>query len=326
MPRIQDEILESVIYIYGSKQAAKEGEQAGGSGFLVGVRLEVNKAWYEAYAVTNAHVINKARPRPTIRLNTTSGHIDVLETQESEWIKHPDLYDIAVLPIELSVEHRFWAIDEKWLISRRMAEILSLGPGDDVFMVGRFISHAGKQRNLPTVRFGNIATMPLEPIEDENGIKQESFLVECRSIGGYSGSPVFFIANPALPRPPYWATSHSPWRQSIHGPLLLGVNWCHIRDYDRVFADEGKTLIEPPEWVKANTGMAGVIPAWHLADLLNCEGLVKKRKEEDDRITEQKNASPVVLDSAEKPFTKQDFEQALRKVSRRTAKNPRAKT
>src|SRR6516165_10822570 len=66
----------------------------------------------------------------------------------------------------------------------------NIGPGDEVVLIGRFINQEGKERNVPTVRFGHIAQMPIEPIE-YNGQLQESFLCEIKSIGGFSGSPVF---------------------------------------------------------------------------------------------------------------------------------------
>jgi hypothetical protein len=50
--------------------------------------------------------------------------------------------------------------------------------------------HEGRQKNSPTARFGNIAQMPNEPVIIKR-FEQECFLVEARSIGGYSGSPVF---------------------------------------------------------------------------------------------------------------------------------------
>lgn len=53
-----------------------------------------------------------------------------------------------------------------------------------MFFLGRFVTHDGKQRNLPTVRFGNLATMPWEPVLTERGLRQESFLVEARSLSG----------------------------------------------------------------------------------------------------------------------------------------------
>ena len=61
-------------------------------------------------------------------------------------------------------------------------------------MVGRFVSHEGKQQNSPAVRFGNIAMMQKEKIIDERGVAQESFLVEIRSLPGYSGSAVLIYS------------------------------------------------------------------------------------------------------------------------------------
>ena len=51
---------------------------------------------------------------------------------------------------------------------------------------------------------------------------QESFLVEVRSIGGYSGSPVFVFIPPASPREGVkdWVP-HGILRS--HGPWLLGL-------------------------------------------------------------------------------------------------------
>lgn len=50
MPRIRDEFLESVIYLYPSRRAAQKGEQIGGSGFLVSVKRTETSGWL--YAVT----------------------------------------------------------------------------------------------------------------------------------------------------------------------------------------------------------------------------------------------------------------------------------
>jgi hypothetical protein len=59
MPRIRDEILDCVIYLYRSVHEAEEGINIGGSGFLVGVACESlgpNDA--HVYAITNKHVID----------------------------------------------------------------------------------------------------------------------------------------------------------------------------------------------------------------------------------------------------------------------------
>ena len=76
---------------------------------------------------------------------------------------------------------------------------LYVGPGDDVFFVGRFISQQGQQRNTPTVRQGVISMLPHEKVPSWEGTPVDSFLVEARSLSGYSGSPVFLNRQPGSP-------------------------------------------------------------------------------------------------------------------------------
>src|ERR1017187_7908057 len=62
------------------------------------------------------------------------------------------------------------------------------------------------------------------------------------------------------------------YRQEKHGPWLLGIDWCHIHDNEKVCAENGAEIV-PAQYVKVSTGMAGVIPAWRLLSLLNCDEL-----------------------------------------------------
>jgi hypothetical protein len=198
MPRIFDEIVECVVYIYDSLSDAQAGVRQGGSGFAVGVHLERNKDWRETYIVTNHHVIQKAR-QPVIRMNRKDGRVDYLETEKGKWISHPAGDDIAALPIHVSHQDplALQTILPDIFLTDKLIEKEDVGIGDDTFMVGRFINHEGKQRNAPAVRFGNIAMMPIETIKRDDGIEQESFLIEMRSIPGYSGSPVFLYSTHA---------------------------------------------------------------------------------------------------------------------------------
>src|SRR6266852_9284872 len=60
------------------------------------------------------------------------------------------------------------------------------------FFYGRFISHDGKQRNRPVMRFGNISMLPDQDAPVGVGDHDQlAFLVECRSLGGFSGSSAF---------------------------------------------------------------------------------------------------------------------------------------
>ena len=73
-------------------------------------------------------------------------------------------------------------------------------------------------------------------IRQDTGFDQESFLVEARSIGGYSGSPVFLFIPAMSSRENvenWYPPSLVEWKSGVkygslmsHGPWLLGVTWC----------------------------------------------------------------------------------------------------
>jgi hypothetical protein len=158
----------------------------------------------------------------------------------------------------------------KLFLTREQAKTEKTGPGDDVFMVGRFVNHEGRQRNTPSVRFGNISMLPDEPVAHQSNTPREqiSFAVEMRSIPGYSGSPVFV----------YLTSVGFDGGISAGQHWLLGVDWGYIRDHER-----------------ANTGMSGVVPAWCLLDLLNRQDLFKARQEEEAVAAQRDSESPTGL-------------------------------
>lgn len=273
MPRIHDQFQECSIYLYPTKEAAEAGRRTGGSGCLVSINAPV-EGWSHIYAVTNSHVIKGGCP--VIRLNTTDGSKAVLEYKQEDWFHHPDGHDLAVCPLDLEAsKYQIRFIDrDKQFITHDRLRYFDIGPGDGTFMVGRFISHEGEQRNLPSLRFGNIAMMPNEPLVDSRGQKKESFLVESRSSSGYSGSPVFVHI-------PNYETRFEGHPRGV--VLLLGINWGHPELYDEILEADG--TVNRLGWqVKTNTGMAAVVPAWHLSDLLNTPELVAQREKEDKEL------------------------------------------
>jgi hypothetical protein len=290
MLRIPDQFLDCSLYIYESMETAESGMPSGGSGFLVAVPLLANPQESQLYVVTNRHVVANV-DHPVLRLNSVTGVAHSLETNSLRWVNsHED--DLAVLPLDIAEEdYKLACVPVKAFMTEDKSKGLGIGPGDEVFMVGRFISHEGKQKNTPTVRFGNISMMAHEPMENAFGQLQETFLVECRSIPGYSGSPVFMFIDLTLPRPPNWFTPAMPvYNPEAHGPWFLGIDWCHIYNYESVLKENKEAPLVPKQWVRSNTGMAGVIPAWRLQSLLNTEGLVAQRKERDERITAERKA------------------------------------
>jgi hypothetical protein len=313
MPRIPDQHLDCVVYLYPSAEAADEGRDAGGSGFLASCPWEQVQGRDHCYIVTNSHVIREAKS-PVVRLNTHDGSKDIINLKESDWMHHPDGDDIAVsYPVMPWHKYKTSHIPVEMFVNKQIIEDNDIGPGDDVYMLGRFVDHEGRQKNLPSLRFGNIAMMPWEPALHPRKILQESFLVETHSIGGFSGSPVLLLLNNMVKR------KKNPGQI---GPWLLGVDWGHIPLYEKV--RDGKTKEPVPEgWVvRANTGMMGVVPAWRLAGFLNSEEMIMQRRELEQVVLEEqsKERSGFVLDAErestssqqpDNPQHKEDFDRLL---------------
>ena len=164
--------------------------------------------------------------------------------------------------------HEYSWIKYDWLLTKEMAEALDIGPGDPCFTIGRFVRHDGKVRNTPTARFGQIAQGCEEPLDG-----QESYLVEVRSIGGFSGAPVFVWFDMAHGRSgvegkiaPDGSVMRNTFAGYPTGPWLLGVNWCMVPAWEPVCDNRGEPLAAGWQ-VPANTGMMGVVPSWHLRNM-----------------------------------------------------------
>ncbi len=283
MARLDDRFLDCSVYLYPTEADAKAGERIGGSGFLCAVPgfghnwfLDPPCPWkgrYHGYVVSNRHVVEK---NPVVRLNTHDGRIEVFAFGTADW-RFASEQDLAVVSIPYSTVCKFMFISSEKFLTKDVAAKYDVGIGDEVFMVGRFISHDGRQTNEPTVRFGHVSKMPNSPVyhPSNSGNEQESFLVEIRSISGFSGSPVFvrplytekleFVdrgggeSNSAVP---HWTGAN---RGMIAGPWLLGVEWGYINKHDQE---------------DNNSGMSGVVPAWRLFELLHTPFFIAQRRDE----------------------------------------------
>jgi hypothetical protein len=159
-------------------------------------------------------------------------------------------------------------------------------------MVGRFINHEGKQRNLPSVRFGHISQMPNEKIrQDFRSFDQESFLIECRSIGGYSGSPVFVYISEFEERPTDWELKGFPpeviTRNAVGmRPHLLGIEWGILSKWEPVCDAKGNPVnSRSPQGlqVDTNSGMMAVVPVWKLMEMLDMPVFVERRRKDEEK-------------------------------------------
>lgn len=296
MPRIHDPYLLCALYLFASPEGAERNDHLGGSGFIAGYKSQ-DGTMIHLYAVTNRHVIEDGFT--VLRLNKLLGGYDIMETSKNSWLLHPE-DDVAICPIGPDHHyHKFSVIsaaedDEKSLfVTEKKVKKYNLGVGDEVLMVGRFLSHQGSKQNLPLARFGSIAMMPIETIENSLGNKREHFLVEIRSVSGFSGSPVFVYDLPF---------NYAGVRPEPFGQFLLGIDCGHM--------PKAKSLLE--------SGIAAIVPAWRILELLEDEQLKQMRKEEEQiRLEQRKKMGVIVPDSAKAQFTRDDFEVALKKASRK---------
>jgi hypothetical protein len=268
--------------MYPSRADAENGSRVGGCGFIVGVFSKTRPDKFYLHVVTNAHVIDNGNR--FVRVNTKDGKVAVIDADPAEWIVGIE-DDLAVCPAELPANAEFMAIMPDVFIDETCTiEDWPIFPGDDVVMYGRFITHDGKQRNEPVVRFGNISMMPNPNATVRvNGRDQLAFLVESRSHGGFSGSPAFVkLAQPRL-------MDDATFDKKGWIPLglkFLGVDcghlpvWSQARDQPHAGGDKIDNT-----FTDTNSGISIVIPAWRLAKLIEDERLVRERERIDQTMT-----------------------------------------
>lgn len=329
MPLIRNEYLECVVYLYSSEDAAKSDEHAGGTAFIVSMHSEAGHGLPpHIYLVTNRHMVKRAKKDDDVylfaRINTRYGKTEPLNT-EGTWT-WDDQDDLAVAPVSLPEYSQHISLSDiaDFLTDDKIEEY-QIGIGDDVFMVSRLVGNEGKaaSRNAPVARFGNISKLPDpdDPIQMKSG-NQVAYIVEMHSVGGCSGSPVFFYI-PGHRMPDGKMRS----RQGVViVPLLMGVDCGHRPDLIPVLSEQGRAH-HRNLYVEANSGMAIVVPTSRLIRLLNKPKLVKGRREADAiNMKAKKNKDNLnarrgiaVEDSKKKPeeFTRHAFEDALKRSSRK---------
>src|SRR5258708_9213603 len=237
---VPTEVLKSVVFLGYINGEGKE--RFAGSAFWISRPVPADsKDPRQEYLVTAAHVIEDMKKdmgnnRVRIRVNLIEGNQQWEDTPLQCWKFHPDhpKVDLAALQIGIDStwDHVAWpgeyfaskdSIDND--LSDRKLEL-----GDELFFAGLFWLHKGQNRNIPIVRIGNIAALREEPVLSPGAPPMDAYLVESRSIGGLSGSPVFIdimTAKSTLqPKSGCMAAAH--WEPSPSRFRLVGVVHGHF--------------------------------------------------------------------------------------------------
>jgi hypothetical protein len=330
--RIPDVVLKCVAFVGEATLRSADGAVSGdllATGFFVSVPLfkQVRVPRF-VYFVTAKHVASDLAGREAYFLaNKKGGGVKPIETVVgNEWHLHPSdpTADIALIQVGVDRDLDVDTVGiEDFGTPERLKE-LNVGIGDLVHSTGLFTPAPGQQRNMPIVRVGNIAMMPEEQIQTELGFA-DVFLIEAHSLGGISGSPVFVRPTINFKLPPEMARSgvnNAFWYG--HGATLLGLMHGH---WDIRESEMNQAFFTHDRKHGVNMGIAIVVPAIKILETLFSPELAIERERMSEKI---KRAFVPGTDSArekketekaaeQSPFTRDDFEDALKKASRKIA-------
>lgn len=244
-----------------------------GTGFFVGIKHE-SRDGYVVYLVTAKHVLrnpdtNKFYDKILLRLNTKEGRVEYISLDLSKHtiLTHPDdNVDLAATLIYPPQEHfNYLYITEAYFTNTDILVQKGIREGSRAFFAGLLANfYYGKQRNYPVVRFGYISLLTDEKIEITSStiagskINLNFYLVECQSLGGFSGSPVFFERERIMRDPPYLYASPEVYL----GGVLMG----HFNDIEGLKKNHVRNL-----------GLALIIPCYLLNELLHTENAKQQR-------------------------------------------------
>lgn len=300
--RIPDEILKCVAFVH-RRRAMADPPSTTGTAFFV-YYGEPSLLGMTGYAVTARHVIEKCREdsqdaKVLLRTDIREANAEFIESSPKDWFFHPsdDTVDVAVLPMSVhkgspylalfrTLDIALFAMRQGAVATPTIIAAEGIGHGDEVFIIGLFRNHPGKLRNIPVARIGNIAAMPGELVNSQRWHNRdiEAYLIEARSIGGLSGSPVFVhigavgAAPDHVPAAPGQANTQVAGRRD-GSIFLLGLvhgHWdLHLPDTDSVETDATRRL-------EINSGMAIVVPATKIIEVLNHPALIEQRRQQDE--------------------------------------------
>jgi hypothetical protein len=283
--QIPKEIRDCVVFVCYKNI---NGIRLAGTAFFVGVELEGTER-SSVYLITAKHIIDKIQKesgdkKVYLRMNMKSEGAKFIETQIDRWVFHPQEsnVDVAALnwaPPEEKVDYLF--VPMRFMATDDVIKEENIGVGDDVFLVGLFPNHFGSQRNLPIIRVGNIASMPDEKVRTEDYGDIDAYLVEARSIGGLSGSPVFAYAGQMRKIRDAANVISRRGRPLFY---LLGIMHGHFElsklEIDNMVEDSLANL-------KINIGIAVVVPTWKILEVINQEVFMKQRQKEREKLMEK---------------------------------------
>jgi len=259
------------------------------TGFFVGIRSE-STGRYHALFVTAKHVADDLENHEIgFIANTKDGGTAPLSMASDKWFFHPteaSSVDIAVLPFFVDPNFDIVLVQTELFATPQFLEGQKMGLGDEVFFPGLFTFAPGSKAIHPIVRMGNVAMIPNGEIQVDGGFA-DVYLIESRSIGGLSGSPVFIrgtIAQDAI-----GATADDERFMGLSSQAyLFGVMHGH---WD-IASDINDSRLKFTRKNGVNMGISVVVPAHKLLEVINHPELVAMRARADAELLRSMTPTP----------------------------------
>lgn len=347
--RVPDEIRKSVLFI-GVKEDLPEWEWKG-TAYLIAVPdahhvftdpVEFKGKPYHAtisypfmFLATARHVAEKLEGKDfALRTNKLDGSIAILEGHaDQKWWYHPTEKQYVDAAVAVFFPPNLRDLDINWIgidsfVDKQIIQEVDLGVGDEVFLTGLFTEVLETTSNIPIVRMGNLAMVPGERIPFKDGRLIDAYLVESRSVGGLSGSPVFVRETIRVDagikfRPDFKLnTVNSPT------PEIDGMEHLYLHGVGRIYFLgsmighwDAPTGFRLPEKEAVNMGISPVVPAHKIKEIITQPGLRDMIRNMNEELAAKKHSNAkedFAIGNKDKPvFTQDDFETALKKASRK---------
>ena len=316
--RVPDNIRKTVVYIGRGDHGPFTPY---GTGFVI-VSFIDDRSFQTI--VTAKHVIDSMGDVDSvwIRVNDHAGNARVLPLKRDHWKPHPDPgVDLMVCPTLIPTEQfdiLHLRLDDECLTPEAIQQY-DFGVGDDVFIAGMFVSLTGETKNLPIIRCGTIAAMPDEMIHTNYGY-HDAYLIEARSTGGLSGSPVFLHVAPLRTINTNETKLMDGFQHYLMGMVLGHSSLTSAEDEIEVVRprrDDEDDEERRAALLPLNTGIGIVLPFQYVVEAVNQDELVAGRREAMER---RRTESAFVADAAvgmerptkaDNPSHKEDFNRLL---------------
>ena len=339
--RVPDEVLKCAVFLGREEEGLYRDSS---TGFIVRVPFESKELGHGEsgfnYLVTAKHNILKYTGYVYgATVNNKSGSrmepVKVRPDSQMKWWYHPtepNTVDVAVTTwiIEKEDDTAYIPIIQ-FTTDERIIE-RHLGPGDSVFITGLFSKLTHGTKNVPIIRTGNVATL-------EDGVTvstriggtrcdMSAYLIEARSIGGLSGSPVFVRETVIYDDATLTYAKGSKKEKGVayltgqfHFLGLIHGHW----EIDPDDKNEDNPRILPKSDSTVNMGIAMVVPAKKILETLYQKELIEmRRKTEEEILNERHGETSQDFDDGRTSFTADDFLNSLKKVSQRLPQPPAA--